>query len=70
MSNAVLEKEIESLPNAAINEVLDFIRFVKLKFSVEDTVSAKKSLYGVWKNEPFYMSPDFDEPLEDFTDYM
>ena len=30
----------------------------------------KKSLFGVWKNEPFYMSPDFDEPLEDFSEYM
>lgn len=32
--------------------------------------SGKKSLFGVWKNEPFYMSPDFDEPLEDFSEYM
>ncbi|MBR3732097.1 MAG: DUF2281 domain-containing protein [Spirochaetales bacterium] len=29
-----------------------------------------KSMYGVWKNEPFYMSPDFDEPLDDFAEYM
>lgn len=34
--------------------------------SKENTVPEKKSMYGVWKNEPFYMSPDFDEPLEDF----
>ena len=34
------------------------------------TVLKKKSLFGVWKNEPFYMSPDFDEPLEDFSEYM
>ena len=32
--------------------------------------SEKKSLFDVWKNEPFYMSPDFDEPLEDFSEYM
>lgn len=31
-----------------------------------NTVLEKESMYGVWKNEPFYMSPDFDEPLEDF----
>lgn len=34
--------------------------------SKKNTVPEKKSMYGVWKNEPFYMSPDFDEPLEDF----
>ena len=42
-------------------------RLIKLKFPEEDAVSEKESLFGVWKNEPFYMSPDFDEPLEDFV---
>ena len=41
-----------------------------LKFPKENSISAKKSMYGIWKNEPFYMSPDFDEPLEDFAEYM
>ena len=63
-------KEIATLPHAAISEVVDFIRLIKLKFPEEDGVSVKKSLFGVWKNEPFYMSPDFDEPLEDFSEYL
>lgn len=67
MPYTVLEKEIATLPHAAISEVVDFIRLIKLKFPEEDTVSEKKSLFGVWKNGPFYMSPDFDEPLEDFV---
>ena len=70
MPYTVLEKEIATLPHAAISEVVDFIRLIKLKFPEEDSVSKKKSLFGVWKNEPFYMSPDFDEPLEDFLEYM
>ena len=70
MPYAVLEKEIETLPHAAISEVVDFIHLIKLKFPEENTGSEKKSMYGVWKNEPFYMSPDFDEPLEDFAEYM
>ena len=70
MPYTVLEKEIATLPHAAISEVVDFIRLIKLKFPEEDTVSEKKSLFGVWKNESFYMSPDFDEPLEDFLKYM
>lgn len=70
MSYTVLEKEIATLPHAAISEVVDFIRLIKLKFPEEDSVSEKKSLFGVWKNEFFYMSPDFDEPLEDFSEYM
>ena len=70
MPYTVLEKELATLPHAAISEVVDFIRLIKLKFPEDDSVSKKKSLFGVWKNEPFYMSPDFDDPLEDFAEYM
>ena len=70
MPNTSLEKELETLPHAAISEVIDFIRLMKLKFPEDDSVSEKKSLFGVWKNEPFYMSADFDAPLEDFSEYM
>lgn len=70
MPYAALEKEIETLPHAAISEVVDFIRLIKLKFPEENSISQKKSMYGIWKGEPFYMSPDFDEPLEDFAEYM
>ena len=70
MPYTVLEKEIATLPPAAISEVVDFIRLIKLKFPEDDSVSEKKSLFGVWRNEPFYMSPDFDDPLEDFSEYV
>ena len=70
MPYTVLEKEIATLPPAAISEVVDFIRLIKLKFPEDDSVSEKKSLFGVWENEPFYMSPDFDDPLEDFSEYV
>ncbi|MBM7024241.1 DUF2281 domain-containing protein [Treponema sp. Marseille-Q4523] len=70
MPYTVLEKEIATLPPAAISEVVDFIRLIKLKFPEDNSVSEKKSLFGVWKNEPFYMSPDFDDPLEDFSEYV
>jgi hypothetical protein len=41
MPYTVLEKEIATLPHAAISEVVDFIRLIKLKFSEEDAVSEK-----------------------------
>lgn len=70
MPYAVLEKEIQTLPNAAISEVIDFIRLIKLKFPEENSKTEKKSLYGIWKNDHFYMSPDFDDSLDDFAEYM
>ena len=30
----------------------------------------KKAKFGCAKSKGFYMSPDFDEPLEDFKEYM
>ena len=53
MSYAVLEKEIESLSQAAISEVVDFVRLLKLKFPEDSVLSEKKSMYGVWKNDHF-----------------
>lgn len=70
MSDADLKKEIETLPQAALSEIIDFVRLIKLKYSEENNLSAKQSVYGVWKNDSFYMSSDLDEPLEDFTEYM
>jgi len=30
----------------------------------------KRAKFGCAKGPEFYMAPDFDEPLEDFTEYM
>lgn len=30
----------------------------------------KKSYFGVLKNKINYIAPDFDEPVEDFAEYM
>ena len=70
MSYRLIEKEIETLPQAALSEVMYFIRLIKLKFPENDSRTVKKSMYGIWKNDSFYMAPDFDEPLEDFAEYM
>lgn len=46
MSYSSLEKEIKTLPRAALSEVIDFIRLVKLKFLEDDTaweISIKQS---------------------------
>ena len=42
MPYTVLEKELATLPHAAISEVVDFIRLIKLKFPEDDSVSEKK----------------------------
>lgn len=70
MLNAVLQKEIETLPESALDEVVDFVHFLKAKFSENKNCASKKSMYGVWQGEHFYMADDFNEPLSDFAEYM
>lgn len=46
------------------------LSMIKLKFPEDDSVS-EKSLLAFGKNEPFYISADFDAPLEEhFSEYM
>ena len=40
-------------------------------FSIIRAVKSKRmSQYGALKDKISYMAPDFDEPLEDFAEYM
>jgi hypothetical protein len=64
--NQLLE-EFHSLPPEKQAEVIDFIGYLKSK---TEKVSVKqRKAYGSLKGT-FTMSKDFDEPLEDFEEYM
>lgn len=68
MVEQIILKELSLLPESLKIEVLDFIEFLKTKRrKVEAT--KKRRIFGYAKGT-FVMSPDFDEPLEDFKDYM
>ena len=61
----------EMMNETAQKELYDFALFLLNRSEASNKVEpAKKSMYGVWQNEHFYMVPDFDEPLEDFAEYM
>ncbi|WP_316796424.1 DUF2281 domain-containing protein [Pedobacter agri] len=71
-------KKLETLPEVMVNEVEDFIDFLKAKHSknfsnsIEENrkiVEEPKSLYGAAKGL-FIIPKDFNEPLDDLKDYM
>ncbi len=71
--------KLETLPESMVNEVEDFIDFLKAKHSksfpksaVEkaNVVEEPKSLYGAAKGTILYISDDFNEPLDELKDYM
>lgn len=67
MSSLSLYTKIETLPNNLKQEVSDFIDFL-----MEKHVAKKKKIvprFGSAKGK-IRMSADFDEPLEDFKEYM
>lgn len=62
---------MENLPSDLKKEVEDFIEFLleKKKKAEETNTSKRKRIAGTMKGL-ITISPDFDEPLEDFKEYM
>jgi Protein of unknown function (DUF2281) len=65
MTDWQLYLQIHSLPPNLKKEVSDFVEFLKQKSKGEP----KERKFGYAKNL-FKMAPDFDEPLEDFKNWM
>ena len=67
MDNVLLLNKITSLPESLKSEVEDFIDFLAAK--TEKKQQKGKPVFGSAKGM-FVIKPGFDEPLEDFKDYM
>ncbi|QXU40395.1 DUF2281 domain-containing protein [Pedobacter sp. D749] len=70
--------KLETLPESMVNEVEDFIDFLKAKHSKSFPKSENektnifeepKSLYGAAKGL-FIIPKDFNDPIDDLKDYM
>ncbi len=70
MSTIQLLEEIDSLPTNLQEEVKDFVAFLKTKAQKQPQQPAlQKRQFGAGKGL-VTMSDDFDEPLDDFKEYM
>ena len=74
-TSVLLYNKILQMPDDVKNQVNDFIDFIMSKKEKESKLSeikngeANKRPFGILKGK-IKMSDDFDEPLEDFKDYM
>ena len=68
MSIVDLITKIEKLPLEKQTEVADFVDFLASKNPLNN-VTSKKRQFGAFEGK-ITMSDDFDEPLEDFKEYM
>jgi hypothetical protein len=70
MTDQAILKKIHALPDSMKAEIIDFIEFLMQKYRSKSKTQEKKiPEYGSLKGT-FKMADDFDDPLEDFKDYM
>jgi hypothetical protein len=67
VDNITLYSKLATLPDDLKAEVADFVDFLATKR--KKTQEKKKPRFGSGKGM-FVMKPDFDEPLDDFKEYM
>ena len=67
MTDLQLYNQISTLPENLKKEVSDFVEFLKTKSKTKPKIKERK--FGYAKGF-FKVAPDFDEPLEDFKEYM
>lgn len=67
MTDIQLYNQISLLPEDLKKEVSDFVEFLKQKSKANKQIKERQFGYA---KDFFKMSPDFDEPLEDFKEYM
>ena len=72
MSDAAFDSMMNEMDNFSLEQCKKLFARLSEVFTKKknESVSPRKSMFGVWKDEAFYMAPDFDEPLEEFAEYM
>lgn len=68
MTDKLILTQIELLPENLKKEVLDFIGYLLMKYKNEGKKKPAPK-FGSAKGK-YVLSADFDEPLEDFNEYM
>jgi hypothetical protein len=69
MSDLNLYIKLSTLPNPLKAEVIDYMDFLVSRRLKRKKEFDKHPIAGCMKGT-FKMSPDFDEPLDDFKEYM
>jgi hypothetical protein len=66
----LIAQKVSSLPDEKQAEVLDFVEFLQQKEQSTSYVKPKRPRQFGSAKGMIHMAEDFDEPLEDFEEYM
>lgn len=69
MTDIQLYTKISLLPDNLKKEVIDFVDFLETKKKSTTTKVRKTRIFGYAKGS-IVIKPGFDDPLEDFKEYM
>jgi hypothetical protein len=69
MTDVKLYTKITSLPASLKSEVIDFIDFLEKKRRKIPRKAKKSRTFGYAK-DTIILKPGFDDPIDDFKDYM
>ena len=75
MSVADVQEKLKTIPEEYLGDVYSFLELLEYKvlYKKENTSSPKRypnRRPGILKDPNFWMSDDFDKPLDDFQEYM
>ena len=75
MPLVAVQEKLKAIPDEYLEEVYNYLELLEYKilYKKQQEKSAKQFPNrhpGILDNDGFYMSPDFDAPLEDFKEYM
>ena len=74
MPLTVVQEKLKTIPDEYMDEIYHYLELLEYKILYkkqhENTKLFPNRRPGILKDPDFYMSPDFDEPLEDFEEYM
>ena len=70
-----VQEKLKKIPEEYLVEVYNYLELLEYKILYKKQNESSKKKFpnrhsGILKDPNFYMSPDFDEPLEDFKEYM
>ena len=75
MALSDIEKQLKTIPAEYLTEVYNYLELLQYKILYEKQKNISDNKFpnrrpGILKDPNFYMSPDFDKPLDDFKEYV
>lgn len=75
MSVTDVQEKLKMIPDEYMIEVYNYLELLQYKILYKTQYEKSSKRFpnrrpGILKDSNFYMSPDFDKPLEDFKEYM